>query len=188
MDFYKEKQTFIIIDFSMDTAGKEIYKILTTETTNSNYFLPKCLDAKYFNLTQKHLLYPSEIVKGVEVFRPITNIENLERRMVFSYLNNRHNIKYICFMLDFGFTTEALMSAYDLVKNFTKTGDKMLILCKRSDITYQKVESRCFFGNNYLYIEYGTNGIDPSCFMKIVRDLPFYKDAITFDYFYNSSF
>ena len=32
MDFYNEKQTFIIIDFSMDTAGKEIYKILTTET------------------------------------------------------------------------------------------------------------------------------------------------------------
>ena len=185
MDFYKEKQTFIIIDFSIDTAGKEIYKILTTETTNSNYF---GLDAKYFNLTQKHLLYPSEIVKGVEVLRPVTNIENLERRMVFSYLRNRHNNKYFCFMLDFGFTTEALMSAYDLVKNFTQIGDKMVILCKRSGTTYQKFESRCFFGNNYLYIEYGTNGINPSCFMNIVRDLPSYKDAKTFDYFYNSSY
>ena len=184
---FDEKSSFIILDFSYETDGKDVFNILFGEKNKCNSLMRNIDHIKYFNLSTNHLQYSSFNSNQVQVFRPIRNQENIfrpirhqenvERMMIFNYLESRPESKNLfCVVLDEYFTLECLMSVFDLLDRYLVDGVKLMVVSKSNE-SHTKVESRSYLNKNYLFIQYGRSGLNPSPFLNIVSNLHCYKDA-----------
>ena len=182
-----ERRFFIILDFTAKGEGKELKQILVNNENKNSHFLSKYLDIEYADLTKKHVKYQSNICfkhllqsnmySQVQTYRRVTHLENLERKILFSYLDTKQAQKLFCVVLEEGFTTENVISAFDLLDRYLKDGAKVMVVTKKEGKAYMTVQSRSYLNLNYLYIEYGMIGYNICSFLNIVKNLQYYKDA-----------
>ena len=173
---FDEKNSFIILDFSYETDGKEVFNILFGEKNKCNILMRNIDHIKYFNLSTNHLQYSSFNSNQVHVFRPIRNQENVfrpirhqenvfrpirhqenvERMMIFNYIESRPESKNLfCVVLDEYFTLECVMSVFDLLDRYLVAGVKLMVVSKSNASNHTKVDSRSYLNKNYLFVQYG---------------------------------